>query len=155
MTKNGVYINESAEGWIHYVTWESSYNLIDNTNTITISSSSQQDIYAAFVGDLLIELNGESLLKLSNVEFLKQQPVKKTVRKTIKMNNIGAGQFSMRYSAGNLSGATKIYVLNKESNGCIKINGFWRMAFAWIKTILGWKRCIIWRKINGIWKRGK
>lgn len=42
----------------------------------------------------------------------------------------------------------------KISNGHIKINSIWKDAFAWIKTTLGWRRCIVWKKINGIWKRG-
>ncbi len=37
----------------------------------------------------------------------------------------------------------------------IRKGNVWKNAFAWIKTILGWKRCLIWRKINGVWKRGK
>lgn len=47
------------------------------------------------------------------------------------------------------------YYTKPIANSRFRIGGIWKTAFTWIKTILGWKRCIIWRKINGIWKRGK
>lgn len=45
--------------------------------------------------------------------------------------------------------------LKKMFSFKLKIAILWNTVSTWIKTIIGWKRCIIWKKINGIWKRGK
>lgn len=37
----------------------------------------------------------------------------------------------------------------------LKLNELWKLICIWVKTQIGWKRCIIWQKINGIWKCGE
>lgn len=58
-------------------------------------------------------------------------------------------------SGGSFRDEQHIIYLKKLFTFKLNFNHIWKLTCTWIKTVLGWKRCNIWQKINGIWKRGK